>query len=146
MEFEKVHQLKSDMQGGLHRRGGINWSGGNGTGRRICFSTPTASAGAILGVGIEVMVESEKQGLRVACEEKIEEHHGRYHSNEEGGEREIIAELQIAVDGDSEKTSETIIDRPDGEEKVSGLALVGISTAGTAIERGEVVAQAADAE
>jgi hypothetical protein len=82
----------------------------------------------------------------VACEEKIEEHHGRDHSNEEGGEREIIAELQIAVDGDSEKTSETIVDRPDGEEKVSGLALVGISTAGTAIERGEVVAQAADAQ
>jgi hypothetical protein len=146
MKLEKVHQLKSDMQGGFHRRGGIDWRGGNRTRRRICFSTPTASAGSILGMGIEIMVESEKQCLRVACEEEIEEHDWRYDAGQQNGELKVIIELQEAVDGDSEKASETIVDRPDGEEKVSGLALVGISAAGTAIERGEVVAQAADAE
>ena len=92
------------------------------------------------------MVKGQKQGFRVAGEEKIEEHHGRDHSNEEGREREMIAELQVTVDGDSEKAAETIVDRPDGEEKVTHLTLVGISAAGTAIERGEIVAQTADAQ
>jgi hypothetical protein len=92
------------------------------------------------------MVEGEKQGFRVAGEEKIEEHHGRDHSNEEGREREMVAELQVTVDGDSEKAAETIVDRPDGEEKVSSLTLIGISAAGTTIEGGEVVPQTADAQ
>jgi len=145
MEFEKVHQLRSDMQGGLHRCGGINWSGRNGTGRRIFFSTPTTTAGSTLGVGIEVVIKSKKQCLRVAGKEKIEEHHGRDHSNEEGWKRKVVAELQVTVNGDSENASETVVDRPDGEEKVSSLPLIGISAAGTAIERSEIVAQSADA-
>ena len=92
------------------------------------------------------MVESEKQGFRVAGEEKIEENHGRYDSNKEGRKREMVAELQVTVDGDSEKASKSIVDRPDGEEKVTHLALVGISASGAAIERGEIVAQTADAQ
>ncbi len=92
------------------------------------------------------MVESEKQGFRVAGEEKIEEDHGRDDSNKEGRKREMVAELQVTVDGDSEKASKTIVDRPDGEEKVTHLTLVGISAAGAAIEGSEVVAQAADAQ
>lgn len=57
-----------------------------------------------------------------------------------------MKELQITIDGNSEKASETIVDRPDGEEKVSHLALVGVAAAGAAIEGSKVVAQAADAQ
>ena len=57
-----------------------------------------------------------------------------------------MKELQVAINTNSEKASETIVDRPYGEEKVSHLALIGVAAAGAAIEGGKVVAQAADAQ
>ena len=65
MELKKTHQLQSAMHGRLRGCWGIHWRGGNRTCRRIGFATPTASAstGSPIGVRVEVMVESEKQGF-----------------------------------------------------------------------------------
>jgi hypothetical protein len=82
----------------------------------------------------------------VAGEEKIEEHNGRYDTNQQHGKREVVIKLQIAIDRDSEDAPEAIIDGPDGEKKVSGFTLIGIAAAGAAIEGGEVVAQSADTQ
>ena len=92
------------------------------------------------------MVESEKQGFRVAGEEKIEENHGRYDSNKEGRKREMgyfLLSIWAINYGFGSLLGIAIYCYLEFSYH---LALVGISASGAAIERGEIVAQTADAQ
>jgi hypothetical protein len=100
-------------------------------------------AGAGLEVGVEKVVEGEEEGFGVAGEEEVEGDDGEDDAGDECGERGAVIVFEVEIEGDAEEAADAVVDGPDGEEEVAGLAFIGVAAAGAAVERREVVAEGA---
>ena len=93
---------------------------------------------------VEIMVQGEKEGLGVAGEENVESNHRQHDRRQQSGKRKQIIPLKIKIERYAEETAETVVDRPNGQEKISGLTLIGVAATRATIQRSEVVAERAD--
>ena len=109
------------------------------------FSTPTPTVGTIIvQVRIEIVVESEEEGLGVTDEKEVEADNWKHDRSQKNPQVEMVIPLEIKIDRDTEETPDAVVDGPNREQEISGLALVGIATARAAIQRRKVVAQRSD--
>ena len=108
------------------------------------FTRPPDAGAAIATMGIEVMIHAQVERFGVARQEEAQARHG-HEDIQDFLERAEFPEM-INDEGrrQTEAADDAVIDGPGGEEKVTGFALVGITTARTAVQWGKPVPDGTD--
>ena len=109
------------------------------------FSTPTAAVGTIIvQMRVEIVVESEEEGLGVTDKKEVEADNWKHDRGEKNRQFEAVIPLEIKIERDAEEAPDAVVDGPNREKEISGLAFIGIATARATIQRRKVVAQRSD--
>lgn len=91
---------------------------------------------------IEEVIPSDEEAFGVPNKEDIEEHYGNNHRGHQVPHRPVKEPLEDEVEEQSEQSGDAVVDRPDGEQKVAWLSVVGVATARASIEWGEPIMRA----
>ena len=109
------------------------------------FSTPATAVGAVVvQMRIEIVVESQEEGLGVTDKKEVEADNWKHDRGQKNPQVEMVIPLEIKIDRDTEETPDAVVDGPNREQEISRLAFVGIATARATIQRRKVVAQRSD--
>ena len=94
------------------------------------FSTPATAVGAVVvQMRIEIVVESQEEGLGVTDEKEVEADNWKHDRGQKNPQVEMVIPLEIKIDRDTEETPDAVVDGPNREQEISRLAFVGIATA-----------------
>ena len=109
------------------------------------FSTPTTAVGVVVvQMRVKIVVKRKEQGLGVTDEKKVEADNWKHDRGEKNRQVEVVIPLEIKIERDADETADAVIDGPNREQEISGLALVSVATTRASIQRRKVVAQRAD--
>ena len=109
------------------------------------FSTAAATVGAVIvQMRVKIVIKGKEEGLGMTDEKEVEADDRQHDRSEENRQVEAVIPLEIKIERDAEETPDAVVDGPNREKEIAGLAFIGIATARATIQRRKVVAQRSD--